>query len=352
MEIWIANNKGDITTMSTATRFTGIDLIKALATIFVLSVHFFLNTQYYNTSLVGDNMFVQTYLRMLFLMCVPIFLITTGFLSYGKMPTKKYYKKLIPIIVIYLFYAIISLLYTDLYLDIDRPVYEAIATIFTFHANGYSWYINMYIGLFLISPYLNIIYKNLLSRRHKVILLCVLLFMTALPDLINGYLGGKLIAAPYYWVDFYPITYYFIGTFIREYQFKINKKIGSILLASIVLVEVILEYSFADGGIFLSVVGYYPSLIIAAQSALFFLLFYDVNIKSKVLLWPVSIISLLSLDIYLASFITDNFIYKFIREGYVLSQHQMLFLFIPVVIVSFLLSFSLAYFRYKTIRVR
>lgn len=338
--------------MSKAARYPGIDLIKAVATIFVVSVHFFLNTYFYEQPLVGDNMFLQTYLRMLFLICVPLFLITTGFLLAEKTPAKAYYKKLTPILVIYFVYSILAILTKKYHLGMEMSLFEGIGAIFSFRANSYSWYINMYIGLFLIAPFLNLIYRNILEKKYKVLLIMILLFMTGVPDFINKYLGGGLISAPSYWVAIYPITYYFIGSFIKEYQVKINKIYGSVALVLLILAITFLEFSFANGGKFVSAVGYYASLIIVMEATLFFILLYDVKINNKWLLMPITLISLLSLDIYLASYISDSFVYTYIYEQFNVSQHQMIFWFAPVVSASFLIAFVLGYIRLKSIRVR
>ncbi|MCA1320506.1 acyltransferase family protein [Bacillus tianshenii] len=338
--------------MSNASRFTGIDLIKALATIFVVSVHFFLNTYFYQQPLEGDNMFLQTYLRMLFLICVPLFLITTGFLVAEKTPTKAYYRKIVPVIVIYIFYSILMILFRKYYLGEEMTLMNSIWGIFTFQANSYSWYINMYIGLYLIAPFLNLMYKNIPTKKQKLWLVMILLFMTAVPGFLNGKMGWNVIAAPNYWSAIYPITYYFIGMYIKDYQVKVNKKYGSLALILLVLAVTFLEFSFAGGGKFVAAVGYYASLVIVMEATLFFLLFYDVKINNKFVLKPITLISLLSLDIYLASKISDTFIYKYIYENFTLNQHEILLWFGPIVGATFLMAFTLGYIRLKTIRVR
>lgn len=47
-------------------RSAGIDIIKAMAVLFVLCVHFSLNTNYYNTPIADANMFVQSCLSGFF----------------------------------------------------------------------------------------------------------------------------------------------------------------------------------------------------------------------------------------------------------------------------------------------
>ncbi|MPM69325.1 hypothetical protein SDC9_116270 [bioreactor metagenome] len=53
-------------------RSVGIDIIKSMAAIFVLCVHFSLNTKYYQTPIINTNMFIQSCLRWLFFAGVPL----------------------------------------------------------------------------------------------------------------------------------------------------------------------------------------------------------------------------------------------------------------------------------------
>ena len=51
----------------------------------------------------------------------------------------------------------------------------------------HAWYVEMYIGLFLLILFLNVLYHGLTSRRQKQVLILTLLAVTALPALTNLY---------------------------------------------------------------------------------------------------------------------------------------------------------------------
>ena len=78
---------------STATkqRNINIDLIKCIAVISVISVHFFWNTGYYTEPMLGKRMLFMTFMRTSFMVCVPLFLIITGYLMCGKKLSAKYF---------------------------------------------------------------------------------------------------------------------------------------------------------------------------------------------------------------------------------------------------------------------
>ena len=73
---------------------SGVDIIKIIAILSVVLVHFFLKTGYYYTPVEGANMLVQSYLRWVLLVGVPLFLLCTGYLSWQKTVSRRYYLKL------------------------------------------------------------------------------------------------------------------------------------------------------------------------------------------------------------------------------------------------------------------
>ena len=339
--------------MTSKERSSGLDIVRTFATLLVLSVHFFANTYFYTTPLMGKNMYLETFLRMSFIICVPLFLMLTGYLQSNKMPNKSYYRNIFPIIIIYIIYSLLSILYAKFYLNEQKSILEYIYSIFNFTAISYSWYINMYIGIFLISPFLNILYKNIPTKKLKILLICILLYITSLPDFLNGHIGKGVLFSTDYWVQIYPITYYFIGSFIKEFQIKLNKFWTIITFIILTLISGWLEVFFAKDGIFIFAIGSYSSLIVVFQTIIFFLFFYDLNIKNKLLSKSLALISILSLDIYLASFITDKIVYGYFLDKYINYSQQTLFFFFPIVVLStFSLAFSLAFIRHKLIRIR
>ena len=332
-------------------RNSGLDIVKASAVFFVPAVHFFLNTQFLQTSMVGSEMAIQTFMRMTFLICVPLFLILTGYLQANKEPNKAYFKKLLPVLFVYLFYAVAAACVREFYLGEDKTLLQWAKEIVTFKANTYAWYINMYIGLYLLSPYLNLIYKGLKTQKDKAVLIGILIFLTAMPELTNGKAGGY-VHFPDYWKAIYPMTYYFIGSFIREYQFKIKRVITFSIWFVTCIGAVGLEWIAAQGGTFRGYSGYYGSLIVVIMSVSFFLMLYQCQLKNRLLAKGAALISVLSLDIYLASCITDKIVYAEVMEHIFQSQQQILPYFLPVVAVTFGMAFVIGFVRHKCIPLR
>lgn len=78
-------------------RNINIDLIKCIAVFSVISVHFFLNTDFYSRTIINTNMYIAVLFRTLFMICVPLFIISTGYLMKNKTLNKKYYLGISPL---------------------------------------------------------------------------------------------------------------------------------------------------------------------------------------------------------------------------------------------------------------
>lgn len=202
-------------------RNINIDLVKSLAVCSVVSVHFFLNSGFYDASLHGLWGGAATFLRTLFMVCVPLFLITTGFLMKNKILERKYYVGVTRTILIYLLASIACILSRVFIFKQDLSFFSAILSVFDFSGCGYAWYVEMYLGLFLLIPFLNIVYRGLDTKKNRQILLLTMVFVVALPPVLNF----KYQILPAWWVSgLYPILYYYVGAYLRDYPPSVRSK--------------------------------------------------------------------------------------------------------------------------------
>jgi surface polysaccharide O-acyltransferase-like enzyme len=329
-------------------RVAGLDIIRALAVLFVISVHYFKNTIFYSIPMTGKTMIILNSLRWLFFICVPLFMILTGYLSRNKEPNKEYFKGIKKVLISYLFISIACIIVRIFYFKEKQRILYWLISPFNFTADGYSWYIEMYIGLFLIAPFLNILYKNLKDKKQKELLIIVLLILTGVPAMFNNYniLGlNKIKIFPNWWIDLYPITYYYIGSYIAEYKPKIKLSKGILYTTLICFLQGLLHYLLCDKKSFSwNIYGGYGSIITVIISIIVFITFYDKDIKNKFLNKIVTIISLTSLDIYLLSFLVDKLFYPYIKT-FANTPKKVALLLIPTIIIVFSISFILAFIK-------
>lgn len=67
-------------------RNINIDLIRCCAIFAVISVHFFRNNGFYTEPVIGWRMYLMVFMRTTFMICVPLFLLITGYLMNRKEP--------------------------------------------------------------------------------------------------------------------------------------------------------------------------------------------------------------------------------------------------------------------------
>lgn len=225
-----------------------MDITRLFALFSVISVHFFYNNGFYQTPVYGIRMYLMVIIRNFFMICVPLFLLLSGYLMGGKRPEKGYFLGLGKTLLTYVLAALVCMLYRVVYQGTSYTLIQAIVAITDFSGAQYSWYVEMYMGLYLLIPFLNILYDGLESKQQKQWLLIVFLLLSSAPSVINifrfadpGWFAEPSRSAVYHrlvpdwWTDIYPITYYFLGRYLRDFPLKLSRwmHIFSILLLTL-----------------------------------------------------------------------------------------------------------------------
>lgn len=323
-------------------RICGLDLIRVCAIFFVIAGHFFsLNTSFRVVPFVGSSMFIQSMMNTLFSVGVPLFIMLTGYLNINKKPTKTYYKGMSRVIIAYLLFSIATILFRTYYLGEELSTMQWILRIFNYSAIPYAWYIEMWIGLFLLTPFLNYLWKAIPSRNEKLLLIASLFIMTSLPDLCNRY--GLYIFPAYFASACYPFLFFFIGTFIREYQPRVSTWLGYCVIVAMTLITPTANAVLFGGAGDIVEIGGGPGGVFYTWIAVtIFLLLYKSDVSIKPLKWFVTHCSMVSLEMYLCCFIFDRLYYPWFNERFFVSQSQYLLFFFIIVPLVFLSSYVVA----------
>ena len=184
--------------------------------------------------------------------------------------------------------------------------------ILSFSTICYGWYIEMWIGLFLLIPFLNILWWNCPSKKHKLLLIGTLFSITSVPIFTNRY-GVQL--TPDYWRACYPLLFYFVGTYIREYRPKVSRW-GWLILAGMCLVNPLFNTLFVKNHSMIQIMGDPSGVFGAILAVLFFLLCYKVDIKVTSIRSLITCVSLSSLDMYLCCYLFDAVLYPVFKEAF------------------------------------
>lgn len=233
-------------------RDTGLDVTRILAFLFVVNVHAFVYNGFYDTVIHAPTDALLIFFRILFAGCVPLFLMLSGYLMCGKQVDLEekgafgqYLRKVSGVVLTYVLCALTISLVRRFYLRQGMTWRELFFSIFSF--GQYSWYMNMYLGLYLMLPALNLIWAHAGGRRGHRIVVCCLLVLTALPSFLNGFdltTPGVLLRPilydartpilPNWWERLYPVTYYFLGAYLRTHvqmkQLRTGKLLALLLL--------------------------------------------------------------------------------------------------------------------------
>ncbi|WP_311482665.1 acyltransferase family protein [uncultured Anaerococcus sp.] len=322
---------------TTSQRNIGLDLTRILAFLSVVSVHFFLNTDFYKIPIKGKRMLVLATLRTSFMVCVPLFLLLTGYLvSYKKISLeaeslKKYYKKIIPVLLSYVLAMGLVFVILRLRGDGSYNLQKVIFGILGY--KEYSWYVNMYIGLFLLSPFLANIWTSIGDKKTHLILISVFSVLTIGPTVFNIHdlTSLKSIFAAYddnkinhilpgWWFNLFPLTYFFLGAYLRTYVNFKKLRPAKVLLALVLIIFVSSAYNIwrSHGGVFQTRLwNSWGSLQNTASSVAFFIFINSISptnigeISQKILAY----LSKLTFSAYIISAATDKIIYIYLREN-------------------------------------
>ena len=334
-------------------RKLNIDLLKCIAIVFVVGVHFFLHTNYYGQSFTFKSIFLSSFIWMILMTCVPLFIMTTGYLMKDKTYSETYFIKLLPVIGIY---ALAAAVYTFFDMRVVNEEYFAklLENIFSF--SHYAWYVNLYIGLYLLIPFLNAGFNSLTSRKNQVVVLAILVLLTIVPptlSLLNNNEQNFLILPhliPDYWKGLWPITYYLLGAFLASSNKKLSFK-------ELVIIIFILDVLSVFGLAAISETSFGIEYRILPVFLLSSLIFYSVihlkvSIKNEWLQRVVLFISKNTLPIYLLSVIGDYYWYPKMVEKWgnftnIFPRFPLIviFLLLQSILITFILTILLKFIK-------
>lgn len=313
-------------------RLSGPDLIRCICALFVVMEHFFLNTGYYDEPLVGSTMFIQTFFRWMFLVCIPMYMMLSGYFKSNKQIEKSHYMSLIPIVAAYV---VVSVPKMILYNRLYGPVYGIKEGLKSMGDYSMAWYAGFYIALMILAPFLNKLWKSLEGKKEQNALIISLVILCSIYPLFH-------YIVPSFFINLYPIMYYYIGIYIKENKPKFNKIILLIIFLITICLETVISFFGAKGGTFnwnlISTVDTgFGGLFIAISSVCVFLMLHDIDIKNAAVCGLLKRIGSVTFETYLFAGAYDAIIYYYLKRTVIGSVNCRKFF--PV---TTLLSFSLA----------
>jgi len=321
-------------------REKSIDILRCLSIFFVIFGHFFiLNTPLMKTPVSDLSLVIQGALAQFCMIGVPLFVIITGYLNSSKKLSAGYFKKIVNVLISYLLFSVLAILFRRFYLSEQIGMREGVKAILSFRAFPYAWYIEMWIGLFLFTPFLNIMYKGLSEKKWKIVFLIIMGVMTIIPHWLNRN-GNRVF--PGFWSECWPLFFYFVGAYIREYK-PVLPKWTTIALVVLPFVNPLMNYFLQTERLVLYCGGPYDIMSAVLAPMFFVLVINRFKGESSTLLGSVA---QLTLDVYLCCWMVDSILYPVFLNRWYVSQSQFGLLFCWVIPIGvYLLSLFIAWVK-------
>lgn len=299
----------------------GADLVRIAGMCLLLWLHFFLRNGFYYTPVTDFGSFLAVMFRPIFMVCVPLFAMLTGYLKCGKEWGRSYYKPLLSIIITWIFISGIHLLYKIFIQHVEKSAGDWLVSFFGFQLADYSWYIGMYIGLFLLSPIINLVWNAIKTKKGHIAIVLTFAAVSFLPATINSIstffeLEENLL--PAYFTQTYFLGYYVIGCYVKTYRPKLNRIVGIVIILAVSAVLGVLNmisrrvpdeyYSGYNAS--------YSHLAIAVLTGIVFLCLYQINCQRSAIRLVAQWISTVVLEMYLLSYLFDSNIYVLFEGQY------------------------------------
>lgn len=336
-------------------RFEGIDFIRSSAIALVILIHTMMFLGIWQREMNDLSTFVEVMIFRFTWICVPLFLMLTGYLNQKKEASKGYFKSIGRTAIIFLFYSVLVIVFRIVYQNEDISLWGSIQMILGNTTQDRAWYVNMYFGLVLLVPFINMAWK-MFDKKQKIIIIVVLYLLTSVSKYIYSlsgqYMDTPIVFISSFWYGLYFFVYYFLGAFIREYPIKIRKIYILASLIALLALHTSVYFIVGQGGqygeTFLHKNFWYDNPILYIEAVLFFLLFYDIQLKGKAIKAVNKEISLSAFEMYLFSIITDTICFNYFVK--LLPSYPYIWLVLLMWLSSFSMAFAFTFIRRKVIR--
>lgn len=289
-------------------RLAGLDIIRILAMLFVVSVHVLGVGGI--TGSVQDDMLLKVvfcFLQGISLCCINLFALSTGFLRYGKKP---HLSGLFQLCLQGLFWIMAMLLFYSMVkgdMTVFHDNYKDYLHVLT---KRQYWYLSDYVVLFFIIPILNAAVSKI-DLKYLTYALLSLLFVTSVIMTVLPYTDYVARGYSAMWLA----IMYLAGAYIKKYDLihKIKASSALMVFAVFALLEGVYTYMSYMMGYDMKDYYYkfssYNCVFVVGASLALFVALAKINIKSAAVGKVLSKISAVSFTVYLvhtAPIIFDN----------------------------------------------
>lgn len=330
-------------------RQSNFELMRIVSMLFVVMWHVILHSNLYNST--GATKFFLEFLILIGIVHINSFIIVTGYFQSDKQ--FKWRKFFQTFSITWFYKAIIAIIFFIVIPGLISKG-ELLKELLPLDFRDY-WYINCYLLLYLLSPFINKLISNLCQKDYRKLLILLFIVFSIIPFISNQ---GTVQNNGYTIVQF--IFMYLIGAYLKKYPIDNNrhfknysknkKQIAFLFLAITFLIFnfMMLNFSkilFSFDSKILNEIGtfifnnnsLYSNPFVIVQSIFYFLFFSTMNFSSK----KINYIARYTLDVYLIheSYYILKFLYKWVKIDVVL-KYKYYTVILAVLIVTLIIFFS------------
>lgn len=288
-------------------RNVGLDLLRIVAMMMVMTLHYLGKGGAW--SIDTKMKYVVWFMEIFCMISVNLYVLISG---YFLVNSKFTWKKVLKLCTQVWFYSLLFL-FIEILLHHDIADVELKNSVFPILMKTY-WFITIYILLYVLSPYLNMIVNNATKKEYQT-LLGVLIFVFSIVHLfVPDY--AEINKAGGYGIIWLVIVYLIAG-YIKKYNDNLKfSKIVSLIICFISTV-IIMLFSVHIKNPNLSPYVYklyqYNSIFIIINSIIVFKLFLNLKIENKIIIKTIKFFAPLTFGVYL---IHENmFVTKYLYSG-------------------------------------
>lgn len=256
-----------------------LDLLKIVSIIFVIVLHYnngAMGGLLSNTQPGTSNYFIARFTEILTIIACNLFVLISGYFLCKSNKIK--IRKIVDIVILLFFYGIIIYavsIFTGLTIFNKETLKSMFCTI------NSRWFINIYLLLYLLHPYINKVITNINKKQYTILIFICVFFFSVWSSILKpqGILNlNAFVSDSGYGITNF-IMLYLIGAYIRLYydDKKMNKLILIISYISLSLLGTFVYYNFPNA---LN----YNFIINVINSIIVFLIFKNIKItKGKII---------------------------------------------------------------------
>lgn len=289
--------------MEVKSRNSGVELLRIVSMIMIVTLHYLYNGKILNTNTFSTTWTVSWFIEALCIVAVNCYVLISGyFLVKAEFKIKK-------IIILWLQVEFYSISIFLILISAGMIPFNLKSTMIAFTpiSSGAAsyWFVSSYIGLYLLSPFLNLLINSISKKKLEYFIFTILIMFCVWPTLYpfsnildtnNGY--GIIWFVCLYFVAGYVRVYIAENSFPQKNSLMIYLAMSLIIFLSKIVITYITSIT-GFGETMTNTLYKYNSIVTFISSFSLFVFFLNINIKNTLLNKIILIISPFTFGVYL-----------------------------------------------------